>query len=258
MMLSYLEQSALFNAANFNWSPTSGGAGYALNTTVSNTIINSFLCPSDGFAGKANINSYYVCYGTTTEEGGWEYSQAQSSGMFCQYTVYSVADCTDGTSNTIAFGEALAGDNLGQSSLYRGNMVLGATGNSVGFTVNPTGQMAAVVADLQQCATAFKNATGGIASNRGFRWAFSATGYSMFNVLQTPNELGFNGCRFGCSGGCDPSYGYSYGASSNHSGGANIAFADGSVRFIKNSINWQTWRALGTVSGGEVISADSY
>ena len=33
---------------------------------------------------------------------------------------------------------------------------------------------------------------------------------------------------------------------------------DGSVRFIKNSINIQTWMALGTKSGGEVFSADSY
>jgi hypothetical protein len=33
--------------------------------------------------------------------------------------------------------------------------------------------------------------------------------------------------------------------------------ADGSVRFIKNSINQTTWSALGTRNGGEVISADS-
>jgi hypothetical protein len=35
-------------------------------------------------------------------------------------------------------------------------------------------------------------------------------------------------------------------------------FGDGSVRFIKDSIQWSTWRALGTVAGGEVISSDSY
>jgi prepilin-type processing-associated H-X9-DG protein len=47
-------------------------------------------------------------------------------------------------------------------------------------------------------------------------------------------------------------------ASSNHPGGVNMGFLDGSVRFIKNSINLGTYAALGTRAGGEVISADSY
>ena len=45
---------------------------------------------------------------------------------------------------------------------------------------------------------------------------------------------------------------------SHHPGGVNALFADGSVHTIKDSINWQTWRSLGTVGGGEVISSDSY
>ncbi|MBI1324927.1 DUF1559 domain-containing protein [bacterium] len=48
------------------------------------------------------------------------------------------------------------------------------------------------------------------------------------------------------------------GAKSKHPGGVNIAFADGSVKFIKNTINLATWCALGSRSGGEVISSDSY
>ena len=37
-----------------------------------------------------------------------------------------------------------------------------------------------------------------------------------------------------------------------------MLFGDGSVRFIKNSINQSTWWALGTRAAGEVISSDSY
>ena len=48
------------------------------------------------------------------------------------------------------------------------------------------------------------------------------------------------------------------GASSYHPGGVNTGFLDGSVRFVKNSINPQSWWALSTKAGGEVISADSY
>jgi prepilin-type processing-associated H-X9-DG protein len=45
---------------------------------------------------------------------------------------------------------------------------------------------------------------------------------------------------------------------SNHPGGVNMCMADGSVRFINDSVNVQTWWALGTRAAGEVISSDSY
>jgi prepilin-type processing-associated H-X9-DG protein len=46
--------------------------------------------------------------------------------------------------------------------------------------------------------------------------------------------------------------------SSKHPGGVNLLLGDGSVKFIKDSINLQVWRALGTRNVGEVISSDSY
>jgi len=52
--------------------------------------------------------------------------------------------------------------------------------------------------------------------------------------------------------------GYAWSISSMHPGGVNTAFADGSVRFIKNSISPVTWFALQTIANGEVVSADSY
>ena len=47
-------------------------------------------------------------------------------------------------------------------------------------------------------------------------------------------------------------------ASSYHPGGVNCLFMDGSVHFIKNSVNFASWYALATPAGGEVISSDSY
>ena len=47
-------------------------------------------------------------------------------------------------------------------------------------------------------------------------------------------------------------------ARSFHSGGVNTLMGDGSVRFIKNAINADIWRALSTPSGSEVISGDQY
>jgi prepilin-type processing-associated H-X9-DG protein len=46
--------------------------------------------------------------------------------------------------------------------------------------------------------------------------------------------------------------------SSNHPGGVNVLFGDGAVRFLKNTVNTTTWRALGTRNGGETVSSDSY
>jgi prepilin-type processing-associated H-X9-DG protein len=42
-------------------------------------------------------------------------------------------------------------------------------------------------------------------------------------------------------------------ARSRHSGGVNALLADGSVRFVRNSIDLTTWRAMGTMDGGEVV-----
>ena len=49
-----------------------------------------------------------------------------------------------------------------------------------------------------------------------------------------------------------------WGFRSHHPGGANFLFGDGSVKFIKDSVNLATYRALGTRAGKEVIGADSY
>ena len=57
------------------------------------------------------------------------------------------------------------------------------------------------------------------------------------------------GCRYGSA---------AKGFVSRHPGGANMLFADGSVHFLKKSINLVTYCALGSRNGGEVISSDAY
>ena len=51
---------------------------------------------------------------------------------------------------------------------------------------------------------------------------------------------------------------YYQGFKSFHPGGANIGFADGSVRFLKQTINVRTYMALSTRAGGEIVSSDAY
>lgn len=45
-------------------------------------------------------------------------------------------------------------------------------------------------------------------------------------------------------------------ARSKHPGGVNVVFGDGSLRFVSDSIDLTTWRAMGTMNGSEVVSED--
>ena len=80
----------------------------------------------------------------------------------------------------------------------------------------------------------------------------------MFNTIVPPNSTQYRwgDCRY--TGGGYPNDATFANTSSNHPGGVNVLMADGSCRFIKNSINMYTWWGLGTKAGGEVITADSY
>ena len=79
---------------------------------------------------------------------------------------------------------------------------------------------------------------------------------TLFNTVATPNMYNdsWTHCsRIGSGARSDLSNSDSY-----HSGGVNVTMADGSVKFIKDSINHGHLVGLGTKAGGEVISSDSY
>jgi prepilin-type N-terminal cleavage/methylation domain-containing protein/prepilin-type processing-associated H-X9-DG protein len=282
MMLPYLEQSPVYNALDFQF-----GAEYDLgmNATGVLTIISGFLCPSDPNAGKRlNTNSYYASMGTTTDymftppvAGGANWMGTTpnvnftgTTGLFAQALSYSVNYCTDGTSNTVAYAESLLGDSMARSvwgptttppSKYRGNMVYGADpGDDLNRPHDAFQNPALVMTILQNCNTMFWSTNTNIGDDHGYRWAMGITGYSMFNTIQTPNDAlyPFSACRLDGGPNEYPDSGFAYASSSAHPGGINVGFADGSVKFIKNSINRTTWWSLGTKANGEVISADSY
>jgi len=270
LLLGYMEQTPIYNALNFSWSPT-----HASNGTAYRLIVNSFLCPSDPNvgAGKLNINSYAASFGTTTD-GMYDWTDAAgtlnnqrphgSSGMFTFGIPYGVRDATDGTSNTIAFSEWLVGDGRGKinggatpPSRYRGNFIMSSS-TSGPTLIDATSNPAGVLAALQTCANDFKTSAE-VYDYKGWRWSMGTSGFSMFNTIQTPNDktYPFGGCRFGSAGNW-PDNSYSVGAASAHSGGVNVLLADGSVKFVKDSINRNNWWALGTRSGGEVLSSDAF
>ena len=115
-ILPYIEQTAIYNAINFNWD-----VDYIGNLTSFNTQMKIYLCPSDinaygaqsgnGFATTAS-NCYFGCIGTTTNilGGGTtanpNNSNVPTTGLFAWQQTKTIAAVIDGTSNTIAFVES--------------------------------------------------------------------------------------------------------------------------------------------------------
>ncbi len=291
-MLGYMEQTPLYNAINFAWGPLAQGGGggtlagnnsIGINTTATHTLINSFVCPSDPYCGQGqqNTNDYASCFGTTglplyywnATNGPPQYNQTPSgsTGMFTFALAYGIRNCTDGSSNTVAYAEWLVGDGRGTAlggvtppSKYRGNMSAGVTIGTDPSTIYDAFSSPQVFLNgLQTCTTAFQAATSsGVTDMKGWRWGLGASGYSMFNCIQTPNDSQYpiGGCRanFQVGGAPWPDASFTIGAASNHPGGCNVLMTDGSARFVKNSINRMTWWSIGTKANGEVISSDAY
>lgn len=269
-MLSYLDQTPLYNACNFSWCSTYD-VGYSVNSTATLTVIQSLLCPSDALAGRTGINSYLGSMGPTTDTQGWLSSNFPSSsmpGFFSYGTSINIAAVPDGTSNTIAFSESLVypdGGSTGLNTPYRGSSTP-SPANPQALAVNVMSLpnfMTLINADLQTCNQAYQAGGSNLASgiySAGYSWALAGANSTYFTTILPPNstQAKWASCRFGCQG-CGISPGAHYAnVSSLHSGGVNAGFADGSVRFIKNSINMLTWMQLGSKAGGEVISSDAY
>ena len=110
---------------------------------------------------------------------------------------------------------------------------------------------AAVLAGLQACTVAW-NAHQGYNNARGIFWEIGSLGMTMFNTIAPPNSTQYpwGDCRY--TGGGYPNDATFANVNSNHPGGVNVLMADGSVRFVKSSINQYTWWALGTRANGEV------
>jgi prepilin-type processing-associated H-X9-DG protein len=212
-------------------------------------------------------NNYLASMGTTTAYGG---AGSQTTGPFTQAgLVYGVQNINDGTSSTIAFGESLVGDGTVETVKWRDGPALAqksATGTGWGvmdISSKPGSTLYnAVMTDLQACnagLAAQNSATAGTQNQKGFRWAQDDGGFGLFNTVVPPSsgQYPFAWCKLG-QANSNASDGEYQNTSSNHPGGCNFLFCDGSVHFIKSSIAITTYWAIGTKGDGEVLSSDSY
>jgi prepilin-type N-terminal cleavage/methylation domain-containing protein/prepilin-type processing-associated H-X9-DG protein len=275
-ILPYIEQQNGYNAVNFSVSATnwSGDSNYVMNTTAAAVRLSLWLCPSENQTQELSPNMYTANYVANL---GGPPTILPFSGVILptidleitygtQLTPVALASVTDGTSNTGLFSERLVA--LPTSGNPPSPLCPAGSPNSRRFPYLATSGVA--VGSGQQGAQAFVSVC---SSLPGTTTQFSTDGCQV-------GEVGFNGHPVNMawtnynhwgppnSYPCiNPTPGYTWAcidpmssmpATSNHPGGVNFCMCDGSVRFIKNTINLQAWWALGSRNGGEVVSADSY
>ncbi|MDR3634308.1 MAG: DUF1559 domain-containing protein [Isosphaeraceae bacterium] len=240
MVLMSLEQSALYNAYNF--SQASADAHYssrpnkkivgdeAVNTTVVQTLVATFVCPSDDIPEIKVINAsvtketgywttgaqrsdYVLCSGGYTDFECPSYGApvVSNRGMFFTDLSVNFADVKDGLSTTCMIGETTQNNHT--STLY---------GPIWGAGIHTSTHGRALPTTSAQFAGFLPNAP----------W-----------VGPPPDPL---------------SRLYAWVMGSRHPGGLNMAFGDGSVKFIKNAIDPNIWWSIQTINGQEVVSGDAF
>jgi len=280
LVMPYMEGNPIYNSINFNIA-LSDNEDNGVQATAIGTRVNSFLCPSSGlpvgnlYCGSLNVpfpgNNYWGSIGPTVLPWG---SATTVPGMFSTSCCgepgqVGVSAVTDGTSNTIAFGEWKVGDfNSNQLSLQD---VIDIMQNKVGNfgswnnqqqSSMPAAGLPAFTTFLQTCQGAAPASTSGSnnwktnKSMLGRDWAQGMLGHTLGTTLLPPNSPYYN-CNMESWGG-DFDAPSMINLSSFHPGGANVAFADGSVRFVKSSTAQNVIWSLGSKAGGEVLSADQY
>ncbi len=270
-VLPYIEQGTMFNAYNASagvygsYPPTATGpTAWWANTTVFNVQIATFLCPSDGRVIQSAVTNYAGNVGGPFAIGGHTGTIVPSSAgigaipadLRGSARILDFNSVSDGTSNTALWSEAVTGttqDVLAGSGQAEKRAYYNTAAN------NKTMTPEAVMQFLAAC-QAIAPGTKQQGRSRGTAWQISYPYYaiySLYNHVGAPNSrLCSNAVASGNTGALDV-----FGTApptSYHPGGVNMAMTDGSVRFVKDSVNLSTWWALGTRSGGEVISSDAY
>lgn len=257
-VLNFLEGGNVYNAFNWNlmYNDLSG-----VNVTAASIPLAVFICPSANVSGAENgresikdpsdpnwrgysVTSYGgTCYTdidpnlTTGNAGSSPATPYRNKlmrvdgGMSLNHT--PIGKFKDGTSNTVLVAEDPRGPNF-VSPYAEGQ---GQLDLPPGSTL-PQGRRR--YWRIFEGDNAF-----GVSGQINNKWRPEQSTVPYDNGTVVPAAAGTNG------GANDE-------IASQHPGGANVLMGDGSVRFLKETVNLQTLRALISISGGEVISADSY
>jgi prepilin-type processing-associated H-X9-DG protein len=275
-LLPYLEQTTAYNA----WNQSYGSRWNSYSTTFYDVIqatvlvmqISSFLCPSDNGLGSSSTEtiggvnklvgsfSYPANLGLNrrinlappnSAAGNWQmngptYILSQWDGAAIRQV--GINTFTDGTSNTAIYSEWVRGPANTPGKPGLGMVYFSGISTSTFFSDWQVAQACSAISTNMISGSSAGNQTWGW---KGEWWAYGGT--AAYSHTLPPNRVAFT---YSDQGEDDRSMSTLAGASSNHPGGVNVLFMDGSVRFEKSSIAYQAWYAIATPDGNEVVSSD--
>lgn len=240
-LLSFLEQANLEDHVDWN-------LDYRSQPLVPQTRVATYVCPSelnDRPRATSGLTHYPLNY--CINLGTWfvydPISQRGGNGLSYPNSSTDMASVTDGTSNTLAFAEVKA-----YSPYFRDGGTPGAAHAPV-----PSSP-----AEVLAFGGTFKSNSGhtewvdGRAHQTGFTGTFPPNTVFAFDSGGKTYDVDFSSSREGKTTdqrtyAVVTSRGY-------HPGGVQVGLADGSSRFVADTINVIAWRALATRAGGEVIN----
>jgi prepilin-type N-terminal cleavage/methylation domain-containing protein/prepilin-type processing-associated H-X9-DG protein len=261
-LLPFIEQPGLYNAINQLRSIAAPD-----NTTVISQSISLFICPSevnpepyDTGSLPTSLSSYGWCEGDWYVWGGIPGLPSRSA--FSPNRSRRISEFVDGLSMTLMAAEVKTRQTQLMNCISLGSMM--SPSSPLSPSVTP-GQVIGAITDQ----------TTPVDSGHTC-WADGQVAQSGMTTAWKPNtrvpasasdgkDPGTGGSRQSFDvdviGIPESSGGPTYAAMisrSYHPGGVNVLFGDGSVHFVKDTTNGQTWRSLGSVSGMEIVSSDQY
>ncbi|MDB5342890.1 MAG: hypothetical protein JWP89_1267 [Schlesneria sp.] len=240
-ILPFLDVASVYTQIDFNIAPfepyfsaqTGPNGEVGKNGAAAKTRIPVFVCPSDldRMPYVWGRNNYRSCAGS-------KWGGRTSDGMFNQNSSVSLGDVRDGASMTAMFSERCKGTGSRKQRDYSTDMYgIGSQQLEPEF--------------IEYC----QSLTPGTSSivktqdvDGGQTWLEGNMNWTRYNHLLRINSTA---CKNSLTW-----YGVSMPASSMHTGGVNVAMADGAVRFVSENISIDVWRALGTIAGNEPNIAD--
>jgi prepilin-type N-terminal cleavage/methylation domain-containing protein/prepilin-type processing-associated H-X9-DG protein len=238
-LLAYVEQGGLEELVDPNGTLAVGGQ----NDAACKNLVPLLVCPNDPVKGRVPGSDYFgtnyvACNGTgvTVDSAGvvTYLTIPNGNGTFSQKPT-KIADILDGTSNTAAFSESLIGGGSPLTAIPTHPEQIRLTVLEVPGGNDPT-------------PASCDSGAGTWNPRRGEQWINGHFGNTPYNHYYTPNPLGKWDCGNGSHNKALST------ARSNHPGGVNLLLCDGAVRFVRDTISLNIWRALSTRAGGEVIS----
>lgn len=255
MLTPYMEKFNVYKSLNldvplYGHTGSSFGGGYGVHPDNQDPVsqeIGFFYCPSDRrrkIEPEFGATNYLSCWGrgAPTSTGTAVYD---TDGLFNRYHAVRFADVTDGTSNTAAFSESLLPDEgfYSETPLLTLPTFELTQQNKDRVMVNESSRGDPFLTEA--FATRFGESVARH-SLRGRRWADGFIWYTAYYHWWEPNSP-IPDCAKS-----QPLRSLWQMARSRHPGGVNVGLADGSVRFISETVDLDTWRALGSIDGNEV------